>query len=93
MNSVIIFRVLRILASQNRFQSLYDEKFNIDGLILRVVIPFSLETLDNISEYLLSVLDISLLFYCIQERKDREVLEYLKKNIYTFRTKEGLNFF
>ena len=32
MNSVIIFRILRILASQNRFQLLYDEIFNIKKL-------------------------------------------------------------
>ena len=29
-NSVIISRVLRILASQNRFQSMYDKIFKID---------------------------------------------------------------
>ena len=29
LNSVIIFRVLRILASKKMFQSLYDEIFNI----------------------------------------------------------------
>ena len=33
LNSVIISRFLRILASQNRFQSLYDEIFNIDGFV------------------------------------------------------------
>ena len=31
--SVIITRVLRILASYNRFQSLYDAIFNIDGFL------------------------------------------------------------
>ena len=33
LNSVIISCVLRILASQNRFQSLYDEIFNIDRFL------------------------------------------------------------
>ena len=36
LNSVIISRVLRFLSSQSRFQSQYDEIFNIDR------IPFSL---------------------------------------------------
>ena len=31
LNSVIISRVVRILASKNRFQSHYDETFNIDS--------------------------------------------------------------
>ena len=38
-NSYLSSRVLRILASQNRFQLLCNDIFNID----RVVIPFSLE--------------------------------------------------
>ena len=33
LNIVIISRVLRILAPQNRFQSLYDEIFNIDRFV------------------------------------------------------------
>ena len=33
LNSVIISRVLKILASQNRFQSLYDEILNIDRFV------------------------------------------------------------
>ena len=33
LNSVIISHVLKILASQNRFQSLYDEIFNIDKFV------------------------------------------------------------
>ena len=32
-NNVIIYRVLRIFASQNRFQSMYDEIFNIDRFL------------------------------------------------------------
>ena len=33
LNSVMIFHVLVILASQNRFQSLYDEIYNIDRFL------------------------------------------------------------
>ena len=33
LGSVIISPVLRIFASQNRFQSLYDEIFNIDRFV------------------------------------------------------------
>ena len=33
LNKVLISRVLKILASQNRFQSLYDEIFNIDRFV------------------------------------------------------------
>ena len=33
MNSVIISGVLRILASQNRFKSLYNKLFNIDRFL------------------------------------------------------------
>ena len=33
LNSVIIYCVLRILAYQNMFQSLYDEIFNIDRVV------------------------------------------------------------
>ena len=40
MTGVITSCVLRIFVSQNRFQSLYDEIFNIVGFVeLRVVIP------------------------------------------------------
>jgi hypothetical protein len=33
LNRVIISRVLKILASENRFQSLYDEIYNIDRFV------------------------------------------------------------
>ena len=33
LNSVMISCVLRIIASQNKFKSLYDEKFNIDRFV------------------------------------------------------------
>ena len=33
LNSIIINLILRILASQNRFQSLYDEIFNMDRFV------------------------------------------------------------
>ena len=42
LNSILISRVLKILASQNRFQSLYDEIFNFDRFVELRSNPFSL---------------------------------------------------
>ena len=40
LSSFIISRILRILASQNRFQSLYDEILNIERFLEYLVIHF-----------------------------------------------------